>query len=190
MAGQRRPHVGGVGFPQTRRVFDVGVTSQLAVVEPPPRLRCAGRRRVVGVATRAWDVRRGLPLPEVTGWFRRRVPVMLWRRDDVGFGERGFRSPPPGPSRSIDVDLVGAYDLLVDIEASAREHGVSDDDMVHAIRNHWRAFEIDDPAVTMFVGPSLRASPLEIGVVTDDEGSAVIDAMPARGKFLKGSRKP
>ncbi len=78
----------------------------------------------------------------------------------------------------------------MDIEASARKHGVADDDMMHAIRNHWRAFETDDPAVTMFIGPSLGASPLEIGVVTDDEGSAVIHAMPARDKFLKGWWKP
>ena len=39
------------------------------------------------------------------------------------------------------------------IEASARRHGVSDD-MTHAHQNHWRAFATDDPAVTMFVGPS------------------------------------
>ena len=42
----------------------------------------------------------------------------------------------------------------VDIEASARKHGVSDDDMLHALRHHWRAFETDDPDVTMFIGPS------------------------------------
>jgi hypothetical protein len=33
----------------------------------------------------------------------------------------------------------------VDIEASARKHGVSDDDMLHALRHHWRGFETDDP---------------------------------------------
>jgi len=51
----------------------------------------------------------------------------------------------------------------LDIEASARKHGVSDNDMLHA--------------------------PLEVGVVTDSEGSAVIHAMPARQKFLKGWRQ-
>jgi hypothetical protein len=74
----------------------------------------------------------------------------------------------------------------VDIEASARKHGVRDDDMLHAIRHHWRAFETDDPAVTMFIGPTTSGEPLEIGVVTDDEGTAVIHAMRARPKFLKG----
>ena len=45
----------------------------------------------------------------------------------------------------------------VDIEASARKHGVADDDMLHAVRNHWRAFETDDPAVTMYIGPATSA---------------------------------
>jgi hypothetical protein len=79
---------------------------------------------------------------------------------------------------------------VVDIEASARTHDVSDDDMLHAIRNHWRAFETDDPAVTMYIGPATTAEPLEIGVVEDDQGLAVIHAMPARAKFLKGWWKP
>ena len=30
----------------------------------------------------------------------------------------------------------------MDIEASARKHGVTDDHMLHALRHHWRAFEI------------------------------------------------
>jgi hypothetical protein len=74
----------------------------------------------------------------------------------------------------------------VDIEASARKHGVSDDDMLHAIRNHWKAFETDDAMVTMYIGPATTAEPLEVGVVDDEQGSAVIHAMPARPKFLKG----
>ncbi len=79
---------------------------------------------------------------------------------------------------------------MVDIEASARKHGVSDDDMLHAVRHHWRAFETDDPDVTMFIGPSTAAAPLEVGVVADDDGVAVIHAMPARAKFLLGWWSP
>jgi hypothetical protein len=77
----------------------------------------------------------------------------------------------------------------VDVEASARKHGVTDDDMLHAVRNHWRAFETDDPAVIMYIGPATTAEPLEVGVV-DEQGTAVIHAMPARPKFLKGWWKP
>ncbi len=78
----------------------------------------------------------------------------------------------------------------MDIEASARKHGVPDDDMLHALRNHWRAFETDDPALTLYIGPATTAVPLEVGVVTDEEGTAVIHAMPARQKFLKGWWRP
>lgn len=74
----------------------------------------------------------------------------------------------------------------MDIEASARKHDVTDEDMLHAVRHHWRAFETDDPVVTMFIGPSRTGTPLEVGVVVDDEGLAVIHAMRAREKFLKG----
>lgn len=75
---------------------------------------------------------------------------------------------------------------MVDIEASARKHGVSDDDMFHALRHHWYGLATDDPAVPMYIGPAGNAEPLEIGVVTDEEGTAVIHAMPARPKFLDG----
>ncbi len=57
---------------------------------------------------------------------------------------------------------------------------------MHALRNHWKAFETDDPAVTMFIGPSTTAQPLEVGVVVDDDGAAIIHAMAARAKFLEG----
>ena len=76
--------------------------------------------------------------------------------------------------------------MAVDVEPAARKHGVADDDMFHAVRHHWRAFETDDSAVTMFIGPSMTGEPLEVGVVEDDAGVAVIHAMPARAKFLKG----
>jgi hypothetical protein len=81
---------------------------------------------------------------------------------------------------------LSGYREIVDIEASARNHRVSDEDMLHALRHHWRAFETDDPAVTMFIGPSLTAEPLEIGVVSDEAGTAVIHAMIARKQFLEG----
>lgn len=74
----------------------------------------------------------------------------------------------------------------MDIEPSARKHGVMDDDMIHAFRNHWKAYETDDPDVTMFIGPARSGDPLEVGVVIDDDGVAIIHAMRARPKFLKG----
>ncbi|MGC1511832.1 MAG: hypothetical protein WA797_02815 [Acidimicrobiales bacterium] len=74
----------------------------------------------------------------------------------------------------------------MDIEDSARKHGIPDDDMVHAHRHHWKAFETDDVAVTMFVGPGQDGAPIEVGVVVDADGEAIIHCMVARAKFLKG----
>ncbi len=73
----------------------------------------------------------------------------------------------------------------MDIEASARKHGVLDDDMLHAVRNHWWAHSTNDPFVMIYVGPSRTGEPLEVGVVNDDEGEAIIHAMQARRKFLE-----
>ncbi len=72
----------------------------------------------------------------------------------------------------------------MDIEANARNHGVTDDDMLHAPTTSLASLR--DADVTMFIGPSSAGAPLEVGVATDDDGTAVIHAMPARTKFLEG----
>jgi hypothetical protein len=92
----------------------------------------------------------------------------------------------PLASTCIDARGWDWYLGVVDIEASARKHDVPDEDMLHAIQHHWRAFETDDPSVTMFIGPSRTAEPLEVGLLIDDEGAAIVHAMRARTKFLKG----
>ena len=71
------------------------------------------------------------------------------------------------------------------IEPSARKHGVRDEDMGHAYRNHWRRVETDDASRTVFIGPSTTGAPLEIVVVCDEAGAAIIHAMVARRKFLE-----
>ena len=78
----------------------------------------------------------------------------------------------------------------MDIEPSARKHGVQDGDMLHALRHYWRHVATDDPAVALFIGPSPTAEPLEVAVVSDGTRTAIIHAMRARRKFLKdrGSR--
>jgi hypothetical protein len=38
----------------------------------------------------------------------------------------------------------------------------------------------------MFIGPSRTAEPLEVGVVSDEDGTAVIHVMKAREKSLRG----
>ena len=69
------------------------------------------------------------------------------------------------------------------IVASARRHGITDDDMLHAYRHPVLAYEFDD--LTMLVGPDLAARLLEIGVATAEGIEFIIHAMPARSKFLE-----
>lgn len=69
----------------------------------------------------------------------------------------------------------------MDIEASARKHGVPDEEMLHALRHYWQAYETD-PAVTMFIGPSTAAEPLKIGVVAMMKGQRLSTQLePVRG---------
>lgn len=68
--------------------------------------------------------------------------------------------------------------------ASARRHGIADDDMVHAYRHPIRVFEHDD--LTMIVGGDACGRLLEVGLVTSDEGiEFIVHAMSARSKFLR-----
>jgi hypothetical protein len=69
------------------------------------------------------------------------------------------------------------------ILASARKHGVADEDMLHAYRNPIRVFETDD--VAMLVGPDQAGALLEVGVTTTEGIEFVVHAMPARAKFLE-----
>ena len=73
----------------------------------------------------------------------------------------------------------------MDIEASARTMFPTRT-CCTPYRHHWRAFVTDDATVTMFIGPARVGSPIEVGVVVDDDGEALIHCMPARAKFLKG----
>ena len=70
------------------------------------------------------------------------------------------------------------------IAASARRHGVTDEDMLHAYGHPIRAFELDE-GMTMLVGGSASGALLEIGVVEGTDGSVIVHAMPAREKFLR-----
>ncbi len=70
------------------------------------------------------------------------------------------------------------------IAPSAREHGISDEDIRHAFANPVRVFELDDGLV-MLIGANPAAVLLEIGVVEATTGSVVVHAMHVRGKFLR-----
>ncbi|MFO7590823.1 MAG: hypothetical protein R6X23_07985 [Acidimicrobiia bacterium] len=69
------------------------------------------------------------------------------------------------------------------ILASARRHGIRDDNMLHAYRNPIRVFEVDD--LTMLIGPDGSASLLEIGVARGEGIDFIVHAMAARPTFLE-----
>ncbi len=66
---------------------------------------------------------------------------------------------------------------------SARKHGISDEDILHAYRNPIRVFEIED--LTMLIGPATDGNLLEIGIAVAEGFEFIVHAMPARPKFLR-----
>lgn len=69
------------------------------------------------------------------------------------------------------------------IVASARKHGISDNDMLHAYRNPIRVFELGD--LDMLIGGDESGRMLEIGVAAAEGIEFIVHAMPARDKFLR-----
>lgn len=70
------------------------------------------------------------------------------------------------------------------IAESARKHGVSDEDMLHAYDHPIRVFELDD-GFTMLVGANHAAIFYEVGVVDGVIAPVIVHAMPARSKDLR-----
>lgn len=69
------------------------------------------------------------------------------------------------------------------ILASARKHGITDDDMMYAYRNPIRVFDVDDLA--MLIGADAAGRIIEVGVATAEGVEFIVHAMPARPKFLE-----
>ena len=70
------------------------------------------------------------------------------------------------------------------IADSARKHGVSDDDMLHAYAHPLRVFELDE-GFTMIIGANRAAMVYEVGVVEGVLAPVIVHAMKARAKFLR-----
>lgn len=69
------------------------------------------------------------------------------------------------------------------IVASARKHGISDNDMLHAYRNPIRVLQVDD--LVMLIGGDETGRMLEVGVVAAEGIEFIVHAMTAREKFLR-----
>ncbi|MFH1331230.1 MAG: hypothetical protein ABIJ48_11330 [Actinomycetota bacterium] len=69
------------------------------------------------------------------------------------------------------------------ILASARKHGIADDDMLHAYHHPVRVFETRD--LVVLIGADRSGRLLEIGVASAEGLDFIVHAMPARPKFLR-----
>ena len=67
---------------------------------------------------------------------------------------------------------------------SAYRHGVSEDSIRHALRNHIDLFDVGD-GMTMVIGPDRSGGLIEVGVVERYDDLYVAHAMTARSKFLR-----
>lgn len=70
------------------------------------------------------------------------------------------------------------------IAPSARKHGVSDEDILHAYSHPVRVFELDD-GFTMIIGTNQAAIIYEVGAVEGSTAVVIVHAMRAREKFLR-----
>jgi hypothetical protein len=84
---------------------------------------------------------------------------------------------------SQPVSTVRRVDLTIDV--SARRHGVADEDVRHAWRNHILSHEADDEGVVILVGPARDGSLLEVGMISSDTSIRIIHCMPARPRYLR-----
>ena len=69
------------------------------------------------------------------------------------------------------------------ILASARKHGIADEDILHAFRN--AIFEVTDDDIVMLVGPNRDGNLIEIAIIRSKNGFLIIHAMQAWKKYLK-----
>jgi len=66
---------------------------------------------------------------------------------------------------------------------SARGHGVSDEDMVHAYHHPIRVFDVGD--LVMLIGADAAGRLLEMGVATAGGIDFIVHAMAARSRSLR-----
>lgn len=76
---------------------------------------------------------------------------------------------------------------MVEVHPSARRHGVSDDDMLHALTNSLAIENAgEDPDRWLVIGPSRAGNLLEVVMLATAEGKElIIHAMPMRPKYRR-----
>jgi hypothetical protein len=100
--------------------------------------------------------------------------------------DQGVRIRPRRRRTTHLLETVPYYDTVVEILRSAFLHGVSDQDVQHALR-HAAVVEAiaEDPIRYLVLGPDRAANLLELVVIDRPQGPAVMHAMPMRPKYRR-----
>ena len=69
------------------------------------------------------------------------------------------------------------------ILASARKHGIDDEDILHAFRN--AILDVTDDDIVMLRGPNRHGNLIEVALIRSENGFLIIHAMQARKRYLK-----
>ena len=72
------------------------------------------------------------------------------------------------------------------IEQDARKHGVTDEDMRHAIAHRLHVSELptdDDTERVLIIGANRAGNPLELVALLVEDGAVVIHAMALRSRY-------
>jgi len=114
-----------------------------------------------------------------------RTPVLVPDDDPNGSTERtALRSSVPR-LRLSRLPLLTTILVDVEILASVRRHGISDDDIRHAVENSLAGGRSDDETgFAMLVGPDQSGNLIEVGIVVTDDIEYPIHAMRARNRYL------
>ncbi len=73
----------------------------------------------------------------------------------------------------------------MEVHPSARKHGITDEDVTHAVENAM-AIENQDDDTRLYLGPARSAALLEVlTIVRDDRSELAIHAMPMRAKYQR-----
>ena len=72
---------------------------------------------------------------------------------------------------------------MTSIDRSAYKHGVTPDEMFHAMRLHLRRFSNGDMTIT--IGPDFSGNLLEIGTFEKGDSFIIVHAMRAQEKYLR-----
>lgn len=71
------------------------------------------------------------------------------------------------------------------VAGSARRHGLTDEDILHAYRQPIAVWPDIGDGMDMIIGPAFNGTLIEVGVVTaDDSTPIIVHAMTARRGFL------